>query len=173
MPMRNETIEKNTVNVKTMSPAVLKELEDLRSRMAKRAVEMFTYRRRAMDMELDNRSSAERKVVYRPQIETTETDKYVELRVALPGFASEEVEVFVEPRSVTISGERKAETHTENKNIHYSDFSSGEVFRRFQLPSEADPDGARAGLKDGILFLTLPKTSTSEKKENADGPSAA
>lgn len=149
MPCKDETMESNAVTVKTMTSAVLKELEDLRSRMAKRAV------------------------VYRPQTAVAETDKNVEVRVALPGFQSEEVEVFVEPRSVTISGRRKAENHTKNKNVRLSDFSIGEFFRRLQLPSEADPDGARAQLKDGILSLSLPKAGSSEKDVNADGPSAA
>jgi HSP20 family protein len=143
-------MERNAVTVKTMTPAVLKELEDLRSRIAKRAV------------------------VYRPQIAIAETDKVVEVRAALPGFESEEVKVFVERRSVTISGRRKAENDTKNKPVQFSDFTTGDFFRRFQLPSEADPDGARAALKDGILSLTLPKARTSQnKKVNADGPSAA
>ena len=150
MPCEDETMESNAVTVKTMTPAVLKELEDLRSRIAKLAV------------------------VYRPQIAIAETDKNVEVRVALRGIESEAVEVFVEPRSVMISGKRKAENHTKTKNVQLSDFTTGEFFRRFQLPSEADPDGARAALKDRILSLTLPKARTSEEKEvNADGPSAA
>jgi HSP20 family molecular chaperone IbpA len=48
----------------------------------------------------------------------------------LPGFKREEVEVFVEPRSVTIKGKRKVETDTENKTVQYSDFRSDEVFRQ-------------------------------------------
>lgn len=86
------------------------------------------------------------------------------MRVALPGFKSEEVEVFVEPRSVTIKGERKEETHKEKKTVKHSDFRSDQVFRQFQLPSDANPDGASAVLKDGILALTLPKASTAAKK---------
>jgi HSP20 family protein len=149
MPCEDETMERNAVTVKTMTPAVLKELEDLRSRMAKRAI------------------------VYRPQIAIEETDEYVEVLAALPGFGSEEVEVFVEPRSITISGKRKADNHTKNKNVRFSDFTTGEFFRRLQLPSEADPDGARVALRDGILSLTLPKATSEEKEVNADGPSAA
>jgi HSP20 family protein len=80
----------------------------------------------------------------------------------------------VEPRTITINGKRKNHIHTENKNVEYPNFSTGEVFRRFHLPAEADPKGARAALRDGILSLTLPKAGTSEKKEvNAEGPSAA
>jgi HSP20 family protein len=167
-------MEKNAVNVKTMTPAVLEELEDLRSRMAKRTVELFTDRGRASGMKRDHRFRALRGVVFRPQIAIAETDKHIEVRAALPGFESEEVTVFVEPQTITINGKRKNDTHIENQDVEYPDFSTGEVFRRFQLPAEADPDGARAALKDGILSLTLPKAGTSEKKEvNAEGPSAA
>ena len=95
--------------------------------------------------------------------------------MALPGFKSEEVEVFVEPRSVTIKGERKEESHTEKKTVKYSDFRSKEVFRQFQLPSETNPDEASAVLREGILSLALPKTDISEKKieVNAEAASAA
>ncbi|MGH9883221.1 MAG: Hsp20 family protein [Pyrinomonadaceae bacterium] len=157
-------MEKHPVKVKSTPPTLLEELENLRSRIAKRAFELFTDRGGRLGLELDDWFRAERELVSLPPIEIAETDKYVEVRVALPGFKSEEVEVFVEPRSVTIKGERKEETHTEKKNVKYSDFRSGEVFRQFQLPSEAIPDEARAVLKDGILSLTLPKTGTSEKK---------
>jgi HSP20 family protein len=164
MPIGDEAMEKHSVKVKGTTPTLLEELENLRARIAKRAFELFTDRGGTLGLELDDWFRAERELVTLPSIEIAETDKYVEVRVALPGFKSEEVEVFVEPLSVTIKGERKEETHTQKKTIKYSDSRSREVLRQFQLPSEANPDEARAVLKDGILSLTLPKISTSEKK---------
>jgi HSP20 family protein len=168
-------VEKHSVNVKSTTPVIQEALENLRSRIAKRAFELFSDRGGTLGLELDDWFRAERELVSLPPIEIAETDKYVEVRVALPGFKSEEVEVFVEPRSVTIKGERKEETHTENKTVKYSDFRSGEVFRQFQLPSKTNPDEASAILREGILSLVLPKTGTSEKKIelNAEVASAA
>jgi HSP20 family protein len=168
-------MEKHSVKVKNTTPTLLEELENLRSRIAKRAFELFTDRGGTLGLERDDWFRAERELVSLPPIEIAETDKYVEVRVALPGFKSEEVEVFVEPRSVTIKGERKEESHTEKKTVKYSDFRSKEVFRQFQLPSETNPDEASAVLREGILSLALPKTGTSEKKieVNAEAASAA
>jgi HSP20 family protein len=167
-------MEQNVVKVKTMTPAVLEELEDLRSRRAQRTVELFTDRRRSSGAKLDHGFPARQGVVSRPQTAIAETDTHVEVRVALPGFQSDEVTVFVEPRTITISGRRKKQTPTANEYVKYSDISTGEVFRRLQLPMEVNPDRARAALRDGILSLILPKAGTSDKKEvNAEGPSAA
>src|SRR4030095_15347359 len=168
-------MEKHSVKVKNTTPTLLEELENLRSRIAKRAFELFTDRGGALGLELDDWFRAERELVSLPPIEIAETDKYVEVRVALPGFKSEEIEVFVEPRSVTIKGERKEKSHTEKKTVKYSDFRSNEVCRQFQLPSETNPDEASAVLSEGILSLALPKTATSEKKieVNAEAASAA
>jgi|SRR5262245_20138629 len=168
-------MENHAVKVKSTTPTLLAELESLRLRIARRAFEAFTVRGKTMGLEPDDWFRAERELVSRPPIEIAETDEYVEVQVALPGFKSQEVEVFVEPRSVTIKGKRNENTHTTNKTVTYSDFRSGEVFRRFQLPSEANPEGARAALKDGILSLALPKVSTSKKKieVNAEVTSAA
>jgi HSP20 family molecular chaperone IbpA len=168
-------MEEHSVNVKSTTPIIQEELENLRSRIAKRAFELFTDRGGTLGLELDDWFRAERELVALPPTEIAETDEYIEMRVALPGFKSKQVEVFVEPCSVTIKGERKEEIHTEKKTVKYSDFRSGEVFRQFQLPSEANPDEARAVLKDGILSLTLPKTGSSEKKieMNAGAASAA
>jgi HSP20 family protein len=164
-------MEKNTVKVTTVTPAVLQELEELRSRMAKCAVELFPERGRTLGMKLDHRLGAHRGVVFRPQIAIAQTEKSVEVRVALAGFESEEITVFAEPCTITISAIRKNQTHSED--VKYSDSSTGEVFRRCQLPVEVNPEGARAALKDGILSLSLPKAGSSKKEVNADGPSAA
>jgi HSP20 family molecular chaperone IbpA len=170
----DKAMKKHAVKVTRTTPILLEELEDLRSRIVRRAFELFTVRGKTLGLEPDDWFRAEGELVSWPPIEIAETDKYVEVQVALPGFKSQEVEVFAEPRSITIKGKRKTETHTENKTVKYSDFRSGEVFRQFQLPVEANPDGARAALKDGILSLTLPKASTSEKIEvNAEAASAA
>jgi HSP20 family protein len=166
-------MEKHAVKVKSATPALLEDLENLRSRIAKRAFELFSDRGSTLGLELNDWFRTERELVSLAPIEITETDKYLEVRVALPGFKREEVEVFVEPRSVTIKGKRKSETHTEKKTVKYSDFRSGEVFRQLHLASAADPDGTRASLKDGILSLTLPKAGTSEKKIEAKAEEAS
>ena len=94
-----------------------------------------------LGLEPDDWFSAERELVSLPQIEIAETDKYVEVGVALPGFKSEEVEVFVEPRSVTIKGRTKGgEPCTKRKLVKYADLRRKEVFR---------PDSIAVGDKPG------------------------
>ena len=65
------------------------------------------------------------------------------------------VEVFLEPPSVTIKGERKEETRTENKIVTYSEFRAGEVLSQILLPLEANPGTAKTAVKDRVLFTYL------------------
>lgn len=47
-------MEKHSVKVKSMTPSLLEEIENLRSRIAKRAFELFTDRGGALGLNLDD-----------------------------------------------------------------------------------------------------------------------
>ena len=65
---------KHPVKVKSTTPTLLEELENLRSRIAKRAFELFTDRGGTLGLELDDWFRAERELVSLPPIEIAETD---------------------------------------------------------------------------------------------------
>ena len=104
-------------------------------------------------------------MVLLPPIEIAEAGTNFSVRVALPGFKADDIEVFTDARSVTIKAERKEESGTEEKKVQYSEFRTGRVLRQFELPSEIVPDKAKAELQEGILSLTLAKAEAVAKKK--------
>ncbi len=66
--------------------------------------------------------------------------------------------------AVSISGERRTETKTEEKGIARSEFRYGRFQRVIPLPTEVENDKVEAEYKDGILRLTLPKAASEKRK---------
>ena len=156
---------KPTVAIKSKTPTLLEEFERLHEQIASRAFEFFIDRGGAFGKELEDWVRAEQEMVLLPPIEIAEAGNNFSVRVALPGFKEDDIEVFADARSVTVKAERKEESRTEEKKVQYSEFRTGKVLRQFELPSEIVPDKAKAELQEGILFLTLAKAEAAAKKK--------
>ncbi|MFS0517228.1 Hsp20/alpha crystallin family protein [Nostoc sp. UIC 10607] len=99
-----------------------------------------------------------------PSAEMEETADAVHLRLEIPGLESKDLNVEVTEESVSISGERKSETKTEEKGMMRSEFRYGKFERVIPLPAHVQNDKAKADYKNGILTLTLPKVEGEKKK---------
>ena len=99
-----------------------------------------------------------------PSAEMEETTDEVHLRLEIPGLESKDLNVEVTEESVSISGERKSETKTEEKGVTRSEFRYGKFERIIPLPAHVQKDKAQAEYKNGILTLTLPKVEGEKKK---------
>lgn len=99
-----------------------------------------------------------------PAAEMEETDEAIQLRLEVPGLEPKDIDVEVTTDAVSISGERRSETKTEEKGIARSEFRYGRFQRVIPLPSEVENDKVAAEYKDGILRLTLPKAVSERRK---------
>ena len=156
---------KPTVVIKSKTQTLLEEFERLHDQIARRAFEFFLDRGSAFGKELEDWVRAEQEMVLLPPIEIAETGTNFSVRVALPGFKADDIEVFTDARNVTIKAERKEESKSEEKKVQYSEFRTGRVLRQFELPSEIVPDKAKAELEGGILSLSFAKAEAVAKKK--------
>ncbi len=101
-----------------------------------------------------------------PAIELKTVNDAVVLRAELPGINAENLDVQVSREAVSITGEYKSETKTEDKQhqIHRSEFRYGSFHRVIPLPVAVQNDQVKADFKDGILTLTLPKVEAEKPK---------
>lgn len=99
-----------------------------------------------------------------PAAELEETDEAIHLKLEVPGLEPKDMNVEVTPESVSISGERRSETKTEEKGISRSEFRYGRFQRVIPLPTLIQNDKVQAEYKDGILRLTLPKAESERQK---------
>lgn len=99
-----------------------------------------------------------------PAAEIQETDQDLHLKLEVPGLEPKDLNVEVTADSVSISGERKSESRTEENGMVRSEFRYGKFQRVIPLPTRIQNNNVRAEYKDGILHLTLPKTEEEKNK---------
>ena len=95
---------------------------------------------------------------------TCETPEAIDLKLEVPGLEAKDLEVEVEADSVSIKGERKSETKTEENGVTRTEFRYGKFHRVIPLPSRIENTNVTAEYKDGILHLVLPKSPEERNK---------
>ena len=102
---------------------------------------------------------------FKPAVEVKENDDSIDLRVELPGLAPEDIDIQVSTDAVSITGERKTESKTEDNNgLARSEFHYGRFQRVVPLPAQVQNNSVEADYKDGILQLHLPKDESEQRK---------
>jgi HSP20 family protein len=106
----------------------------------------------------------ERSLVRVPAAEMEETQEAIHLKLEVPGIEAKDLDVQVTENAVSISGERKEETKTEENGVTKSEFHYGKFQRVIPLPARIQNTQVQAEYKDGILNLTLPKSEEEKNK---------
>lgn len=97
------------------------------------------------------------RVTFLPSAEIDETETEVHLKLEVPGMQADDLDIEVTGEAVTIRGERKSETKTEEKGSFRSEFYYGQFERTIPMPTHVKKDQVSAEYKDGVLSLTMPK----------------
>jgi len=98
-----------------------------------------------------------RATVFPPLNVFSDQDNLV-VRAEVPGFKPEEIDVNLEQRRLTITGERKpVDFESRDGGYHRRERRSGRFSRSLQLPDNLDATAASAGCRDGILTVRIPK----------------
>lgn len=130
--------------------------------IAKRAFDFFQERGREWGTQLDDWFKAESEILRPAPVEITENPKNVNVKLSVPGFKPEEIEISVLDDKLFISGEASSETRKEDEETFYTEWKSNKFCRQFALPAHVDPDNVYAELKDGVLWLTFNKIAEKE-----------
>lgn len=99
-----------------------------------------------------------------PAVEIDEKADSFVLMLEIPGMKKEDFNIEVSADSVSISGERKSKTETEEGGISRSEFRYGKFHRTIALAVNIDNQNVKAEYRDGILKLTLPKAEEEKRK---------
>jgi len=99
-----------------------------------------------------------------PAIEVKATDVEVIVRAELPGIDATDLDVQVTREAVSIAGEYRSESKSEDHQVYRSEFRYGGFRRVIPLPTPVQNDQVKADFKDGILTLTLPKVEADRPK---------
>jgi HSP20 family protein len=103
-------------------------------------------------------------LAFMPAAELKEAPEAIHLKLELPGLDAKDLDIQVSAKSVSISGERKSQTESEENGVTRSEFRYGRFQRIVPLPARVVNDQTQAEYKDGILTLTLPKAEGDKQK---------
>ena len=96
---------------------------------------------------------------FSPTADFQETNKEYSLKLDIPGIKKEDVKIEVENNTLTVSGERRDEREEKDAKRHITESYYGSFMRSFTLPQVIDQSKVNAQYKDGILKITVPKTT--------------
>ena len=99
-----------------------------------------------------------------PALDLYQNNDNVVALVELPGMRKEDIEISLHDGMLTICGERKSETGTDDKATRTERFS-GKFRRSITLPTRVDANKVNATYKDGVLTVTLPKADEAKPKQ--------
>jgi len=102
-----------------------------------------------------------------PQIklDLSESEASYVVKADIPGVKKEDIDVRIEGNLVTIGAELKKESEEKKDGrVLRSERQYGYASRSFTLASAVDEGKAIAKYQDGVLELTLPKTTTSSSR---------
>jgi HSP20 family protein len=116
---------------------------------------------RGIDLPLSGAWSIDARNV-QPSVDISETEKTVEIKAELPGLEPKDVEVTLADGAVTIRGQKEAEREAKEKGYVLRERSFGTIERTVPLPEGLDLDAAQAVFKNGVLSLSIPKTSDAQ-----------
>lgn len=100
-----------------------------------------------------------------PALDIQEDKDNFTVQVDLPGFKREDIAVSLEEGTLTISGERKAETINEGTEVHVNERYTGKFSRSIALSAAVSADNVKAQYKDGVLTVTLAKAEAAKPRQ--------
>ncbi|MBN2029721.1 Hsp20/alpha crystallin family protein [bacterium] len=103
--------------------------------------------------------------VWSPSVDVVESEKNYEVVAEVPGLKKDDIRISIEDGYLTLSGERKKEEESKDKNYHRIERSYGKFERSFRLPKEVDTESIKAQYKNGVLKVEIPKTEKVLPKE--------
>jgi HSP20 family protein len=102
-----------------------------------------------------------------PAVNITEDNDQYYIRAELPGIKSDEIDLQVTGKNLSISGERKIRVHDENTKYHRREREAGKFSRVIELPGEINPDKVTAKMDNGMLTVIIAKSEVSRPKQIA------
>ena len=100
-----------------------------------------------------------------PPVDLVERNDGYELQAELPGLKQDQIEVKLSDGMMTIKGEKSSERVEDKDDYHLQERSYGSFQRSFRIPSGVDSEKIKARFENGVLKITLPKSSSAIEKE--------
>jgi len=102
---------------------------------------------------------------FQPRVDISETKEAVHVHAELPGMKPDDVKITISEGVLTLRGEKKRVTASNEETYQRMERTHGEFVRQFTLPANLDEDATQASFEDGVLHITIPKREPEKPKE--------
>jgi HSP20 family protein len=99
-----------------------------------------------------------------PRTNLLENGDQFEVQAEVPGISKDDLTIKIQGNYLEISGSRSVVT-PDGYKVHRNERGGSTFSRSFTLPDDVDADKVEATMKDGILYLTLPKSETARPRQ--------
>ncbi|MDA3840104.1 MAG: Hsp20/alpha crystallin family protein [Patescibacteria group bacterium] len=99
-----------------------------------------------------------------PAVDMYQDEKNVVVEVQLAGIDPEDVEISIENDVLIVRGQSEKTSEVDDKNYYKKEIKRGNFYRTIQLPSHVNGDATDAEATDGVLKITIPKTTEVKSK---------
>jgi len=103
-------------------------------------------------------------VYYQPATDIRESSDAMMLTFDMPGVAKDDVELTIDRDTLTVTGRAAQE---ESGRALYRETNVGDYRRHFSLPEDVSADQVTAGMKAGVLTVTIAKPEKAKPKRIA------
>lgn len=97
-----------------------------------------------------------------PSLDVSETKEAFVVKFSMPGMDANDIQLSLQENVLTIKGDRKQEKEDTGRG-HRVERSHGTFIRSVGFPRAVDASQVTAGFNNGVLTVTLPKTSTAKE----------
>jgi HSP20 family protein len=100
-----------------------------------------------------------------PAINLSQDKDNYYLRAELPGIDGDDLDIQATGQNISISGERKIPSESENAKYHRREREAGTFSRALTLPGDIDADKVDATFVRGILNVVIPKAEAQKPRQ--------
>jgi HSP20 family protein len=97
-----------------------------------------------------------------PAMDVSETKDAVVVKAEVPGIESKDIQLSLQDQLLTLKGEKKEEREDKDEHYYRMERSYGAFVRTVRLPATVDGSKVAATFKNGLLKVTLPKSTTAK-----------
>lgn len=102
---------------------------------------------------------------YSPRVDLIDRENEVVLRAEIPGEKKEDLDISITENAVVIAGTTQRESKQETGEYYRREIARGGFSRAVTLPTSVDTEKAATLFEDGVLEITMPKTSKAKRRQ--------
>lgn len=104
---------------------------------------------------------------WEPALDLTETEKEFLVRIEVPGFHKENLDVKFDAGLLTITGTREVRNEMKGEEFLWQERAEGRFVRSIRLPTPVVEAAVEATYENGVLLVKLPKREPAVKAKIA------